>query len=232
MTRAAVDPSISVIVPVLDGEQFLGECLESVLWQTHPVDEVIVIDDGSTDSSAAVAESFGGVRVLRRDHEGVSSARNAGLAVATGALIGFCDADDRWLPTKIERQVEHLAANADAACTLCRTEIELTPGTEMPDWLAPDVVYGDLGGLLPLSGLFRRSLLDEIGGFRGHDGAEDFDLLVRARTAGARIDIVSEQLMIRRIHDKNATHQWGSIAPGLFSRVREHLHGVESGSDA
>jgi glycosyltransferase involved in cell wall biosynthesis len=231
VTSAAVDSSISVIVPVFDGEQFLGECLESVLSQTHAVDEVIVIDDGSTDGSAEVAESFAGVRVLRRDHEGVSSARNAGLAVASGALIGFCDADDRWLPTKTERQVEHLASNPDAACALCRCAIELEPGMAMPDWLAPDVVYGDLGGVLPLSGLFRRSLFDEVGEFAG-ESAEDFDLLVRARTAGARIDIVPEQLLIRRIHDRNTTHQWGSLAPGLFNRLREHLHGVDSGSDA
>jgi glycosyltransferase involved in cell wall biosynthesis len=220
-------PAVDVVVPLYDSEAYLAECLESILAQTYRPLEVIAVDDGSSDGSVAVAEAFPGVRLLRGPHAGVSQARNAGLAAATSTLVAFCDADDRWRPTKVERQVAHLDRYPEAAGVLCRCEVEIEPGADEPPWLAPDLVYGDRGGIQPLSGLFRRSLLDDLGGFRGDDGAEDLDLLFRARELGARFDVIPEPLAVRRVHERNALRQFGSSAPGMFNRIRDHLQRVE-----
>lgn len=214
---------VTVIVPLYDSAAFLPDCLDGILGQTHRHLEVLAVDDGSRDDSAAIAESYGAVRVVRRGHEGVSAARNAGLVLGTASLVAFCDADDRWHPTKLERQVAHLADRPGTAAVLCRCDIHVEPGVDVPAWLPPDLVYGDPGGIQPLSGLFRRSLLDELEGFHGNDGAEDLDLLFRARASGAVIDVIPEALAIRRVHQCNALRRFGSSEPGMLHRVRAHL---------
>jgi glycosyltransferase involved in cell wall biosynthesis len=101
MMKSAVD--ISVIVPCYNGAKFVRETLESALQQTHPPLEVIVVDDGSTDDSAAIAESFGPpVRVIRQANAGESSARNKALQLARGTHCYFLDADDLVCPTTFE----------------------------------------------------------------------------------------------------------------------------------
>src|SRR5262249_59293001 len=98
-------PTISVVIPCYNGARFLRETLASVLAQTLPPLEVLVIDDGSTDDSGAVAESFGPpVRVIRQPNQGESVARNRGIEEAKGEWVGFLDADDLWNPDKLERQ--------------------------------------------------------------------------------------------------------------------------------
>src|SRR6516165_7339471 len=97
---------VSVIIPAYNVETFLHQTIESVLHQTYPVAEVIVVDDGSTDRSFEVAKSFGSpVHVLCQVNAGASIARNHALDHASGDLIAFLDADDLWEPQKMERQI-------------------------------------------------------------------------------------------------------------------------------
>lgn len=104
--------SIDVIVPVFNAATYLAEAIDSVLAQTHRVARVIVVDDGSTDDSAAIAEAFGPpVEVIRLDgNHGAARARNAGLAASDAPLVAFLDADDRWLPDKLAAQCAALDA--------------------------------------------------------------------------------------------------------------------------
>ena len=96
---------ISCIVPVLNGERYLTEAIASVLTQTEPPLEIIVVDDGSTDRTVELARSFGdAVRLVRQEHRGVSAARNHGVRVARGELLAFLDADDLYLPRKLAQQ--------------------------------------------------------------------------------------------------------------------------------
>ncbi|HEX5034971.1 MAG TPA: glycosyltransferase family A protein, partial [bacterium] len=89
-------PRISVIIPVYNGEAFLTEAIESVLAQSYPNLEILVIDDGSTDRSLELAKSFSGLRCLHQPNSGIAAARNAGIAAAAGSVLAFLDADDAW----------------------------------------------------------------------------------------------------------------------------------------
>lgn len=208
---------------VFDGARYLDECVRSLLAQDHPAIEIVVVDDGSTDGSADIAAGFPGVRVIRRAHEGLANSRNAGLRAATGALIGFCDADDTWRPEKASVQLAYLHAHPDCAIVLCRQETVVEPGVTTPDWLVPDQVRGDLDGVSPTSGLFRREVFERIGGFRNDmEMGADFNLLVRARTAGFGIALIGQPLRTRRIHDDNMTTRLGPARADMFRTVREH----------
>jgi glycosyltransferase involved in cell wall biosynthesis len=113
-----ITPAVSVVVPCYNAAPFLRETIDSVLSQTRPALEVIVIDDGSTDDSAAIAQSYGPpVRVIRQANQGESVARNRGMDEAQGDWIGLLDADDRWVPHKLERQLGALGeASPDVVC--------------------------------------------------------------------------------------------------------------------
>lgn len=110
-------PTVSVVIPVWNAARYLPQTLQSVLRQTRPPEEIVVVDDGSTDESAAVAEKFGtGVRVLRQDNRGESAARNRGIEAAQGDWIAFLDADDLWHPEKLARQLAAIQADPAVDC--------------------------------------------------------------------------------------------------------------------
>ena len=94
--------TISVVIPVFNGERYIAAAIDSVLSQTRPADEVIVVDDGSSDSTAAVLLSYGGrITVISQPNRGGADATNQGVAAARGAVLSFLDADDLWTPCKL-----------------------------------------------------------------------------------------------------------------------------------
>ncbi|NMC21488.1 MAG: glycosyltransferase family 2 protein, partial [Thermogutta sp.] len=108
---------VSVVIPVWNAARYLPETLQSVLRQTRPPEEIVVVDDGSTDDSAAVAEGFGPtVRVLRQENRGESAARNRGIEASHGDWIAFLDADDLWHPDKLARQLAAVRADPAVDC--------------------------------------------------------------------------------------------------------------------
>ncbi len=113
--------SISVVIPAYNAAAFVGEAVASVLGQTRQPDEIIVVDDGSTDGTAAlVRRTYPSVIVLEQPNSGVSIARNNGLDAARGDWVAFLDADDVWAPTKLERQWARIAAGpSDLVCVHC-----------------------------------------------------------------------------------------------------------------
>ena len=111
----AAEPVVSTVIPVRDGERHLGAAIESVLAQTRPPDEVIVIDDGSSDRSREVAQRYApAVRCISQPGAGPAEARNRGVSMASGDHLAFLDADDLWEPRKLELQLEALRAEPSA----------------------------------------------------------------------------------------------------------------------
>ena len=104
-------PRVSVLIPTYNCARFLSQAIDSVLAQTFQDFEILVVDDGSTDDTAQVVARYPRVRYIRREHCGVSASRNAAVAAATGEIVVFLDADDFWLPEKLEKQVTYLDEN-------------------------------------------------------------------------------------------------------------------------
>ncbi len=110
--------TVSVVIPAYNAGKSLGRAIDSVLAQTHHPDEIIVVDDGSTDNTADVAHGYGDkVRFIRQENAGASVARNTGIEAAASEWIAFLDADDEWLPRKLKLQTEHLQRNPDLVWT-------------------------------------------------------------------------------------------------------------------
>ncbi|WP_170599921.1 glycosyltransferase family 2 protein [Ruegeria arenilitoris] len=111
-------PQASIIVPAYNTAATLTETLASLLSQTHDDFEIIIVDDGSQDETPAIARAHATdpkVRVIRQENRGLAGARNTGIAAARGDFVGFCDADDLWLPEKLATHVRHLQAEPDVA---------------------------------------------------------------------------------------------------------------------
>src|SRR5690348_13396065 len=104
-------PRVSVVIPSYNSAQYVGAAIESVLVQTVPDVEILVVDDGSKDATREVVARYGDrARYLYQENAGVAVARNHGIRESSGEWIGFLDADDTWLPQKLERQLAALAA--------------------------------------------------------------------------------------------------------------------------
>ncbi|MCF7954853.1 MAG: glycosyltransferase family 2 protein [Phycisphaerae bacterium] len=104
--------SVSVVIPAYNAEKFIGRTIESVLAQTRPADEIIVVDDGSGDKTAEAVKTFGDkVRYIRQQNAGASAARNTGIQAAEYEWIAFLDADDEWQKNKLELQMSLLQRN-------------------------------------------------------------------------------------------------------------------------
>lgn len=199
-------PLVSVVIPVYNGERFVGEALASVFAQTYRPIEVVVVDDGSTDDSAAVAASFAEVRVLSQPNGGVAAARNTGIRESRGELVAFLDQDDLWEPRKIEAQVEALRRHPEAQYVLTRDRFVLEPGTPRPKWLRPRNLNGEFVAFEPSAVLVRRAAFVTVGLFDpAYRMASDSDWFFRAKDIGVERLIVEETLVVRRIHRANAS---------------------------
>jgi glycosyltransferase involved in cell wall biosynthesis len=205
-------PLVSAIMPVYNGERFLRPALESVLAQDYEPLEVVVADDGSTDSTPQILASYPSIRVVRQANGGAAAARNSAVAASGGELLAFFDADDLWPANRVSLQVDYLLTHPEAGCVLGRQEW-MNP----PPWLTRDPVYGDLDGIPVLSAMIRRSVFDELGGFDPtFRVAEDTDLLVRMRERGIGIEVLQEIVLHRRFHGDNLTAKHSS--PSALAR--------------
>lgn len=169
-------PLVSVVIPCYNAERWIAETLDSVLAQTYSPIEIVVVDDGSTDGSAAVVQRYEaqGVRLIRQENWGQTAALNRGLAAASGEVIQYLDADDLLAPDKIERQVARLEGREDAVAMAewarFRTvpeEAEFVPGPCWQDldpvsWLVAAWCRGG-GMLFPAMWLLPRAVVDAAG---------------------------------------------------------------------
>jgi len=215
------DLLVSAIVPVCGGERFLGAALESIFAQDYRPIEVIVVDDGSEDDTARIARSFADVHYLWQHNQGPAAARNAGISVARGEFIAFLDHDDLMAPHKLSLQVGYLLDHPEIGCVLTRQAIFLEPGTAPPPWLQRDSIFGDLGGIQPLSALVRRSVFEQAGLLdSAYRVAEGIEWLGRVREAGVKIGVLPEVLVYRRVHGSNLSHQNRAMQAALLKAMK------------
>lgn len=217
---------ISVITPVYQGERFLRAAIESIRAQTRHADEVIVVDDGSTDSSAEIAgrlaAEWPALRVISQENAGSAAARNRGIDASTGDLITFLDADDVMVPARLELQEAHLAANPAAEAVMGREDLVVEDGVEAPAWVRAD----DDGRPRPymMSMMVRREVLDRIGPFDpSFRLSQDLEWMVRARALGVRVDTLDEVLIHRRMHGGNVVYRTQEIRQAMLRTIRTRL---------
>lgn len=224
-----MNPSISCVVPVYNGAEFLAAALDSILAQSLPPTEIIVIDDGSTDTTSGVANAYSKhVTYHRQANAGPASARNRGIGLATGDFISFLDADDLWHPSKLERQMRALESNPTAG--MCITYLQnfwVDALCHERDRLRDHDFAKPMPGYVCQCLLARRSVFDIVGRFDETKRlGEDQDWYLRAARAGIKKEIVAEPLVQRRIHGKNMTYEVyepSKARADLLDNVVNHL---------
>ncbi len=197
---------VSAIIPARDAEAYLGEAIESILGERPWPAEVVVVDDGSRDATAAVAAGFGDpVRCIRRrEPGGVAAACNVGVAAAAGELIAFLDADDLWTAGKLATGLAILAREPSLEAVFGHAVEFASPELSAAERTRLLVRTEPLPGRVRGTMLARRSLLDRVGPFDETLPVGDFvDWHARAEEAGARTLLVDEVLLRRRVHRSN-----------------------------
>ncbi len=224
MSRKAGVPTVSVIIPALNAAPYIRMAIDSVLAQTHPVLEVIVVDGGSKDGTQALVAAYGEpVRLLDltvTGRKGIGEGRNFGVEAAAGEWVAFLDADDWWDSRKIASQVAALEKCPDAA--LCYTGVCLVyeqSGERKMSWARdPSLIWPSLrwsNQVGTSTVVVRRSALQEIGAFREDLKVfEDWDLWVRLRLRYSFASC-SEPLSFYRVLEQGASHD-----------VRNHLEAI------
>jgi glycosyltransferase involved in cell wall biosynthesis len=206
------DPLVSVIIPCYNGEAFLKEAIESALAQSYHRVEVIVVDDGSTDSSSEIAQKLP-VRYIRQPNRGLTVSRNLGVSASKGSYIVFLDADDRLKPEAIETGLRVLTEHPECAMAVGDHLFVSKDGSHLADSRKDCVAAHHYEALLRSnfiemisSALFRRSVLDEVGGFDpGLRVAEDYELYLRI-ARNYPICCHSTVIAEYRMHQANASH--------------------------
>ena len=217
-------PLVSAVIPVYNGERYLAETLQSVLSQDYPELEIVVVDDGSVDGTAAIARGFKQVRYVYRTNQGQATARNEGITVSSGELLAFLDADDLWTPNKLSTQVNYMLEHPDVGYTLARQSLFMEPGTDVPAWLREDLLHGDHVGFFPSTLVAWRWVFEQIGfydpSFRIGESADWF---ARAKDAGIAMEIVPAVLLNKRVHGDNLTHNLQTSRADIFRALRESI---------
>lgn len=199
-------PRVSVILPAYNAEAYVGAAIESVLAGTYGDIEIIAVDDGSTDGTAAVIANYPEVKLIRRQNGGISAARNCALREAAGEFIAFIDADDLWKEDKLQIEVEYLDAHPETEIVYTNfanfTDMDEASMTERQKEL---LAVEDEHHLT--TALARRGLFEKIGNFDtalAYSEDTEWDLRLRflGRECVAKLENVT---YLRRVHEKNIT---------------------------
>ena len=202
---------ISCIVPVFNGERYLAEALDSILAQTWRPLEVIVVDDGSTDGSAAVVAKYGAqVSYVYQANAGPAAARNRGLDAAAGEFIAFLDADDLWHKEKLARQMARFKARPELDVCSAHVENFWSPDVKQEEDRPSDGGLAKTQPGVTQTIIARRALFDRIGPFDAALTHRDaMEWLSRAVDAGAVMETLPDVLVFRRIHRNNLSWRRG-----------------------
>jgi glycosyltransferase involved in cell wall biosynthesis len=213
---------VSVIIPAHDAARFIEAAVRSTLDQSVPPARVIVVDDGSTDGTADLAEAVDPrVTVIRREWHGVGPTRNAGVEAAETELVAFCDADDLWLPHKLERQLAALDREPDLDAVFCLID-EFLDGVEPGAGGVRPPRTGAAASLATCA-LLRAPVIDRVGHFPEVQVGDWVGWWARARALGVTEHVVPEVLVRRRIHGGNNSLTSSKGGQTFLDIARRHL---------
>lgn len=237
-------PKVSVVIPTYNRAGFLAEAVESALEQTCPADEIIIVDDGSTDhTEQAVARHRGRLRYIRQKNSGPAAARNHGIRIASGDFVAFLDSDDVWVKNRLEFQISAIAKYPDLdflfgleAKFNIEQQFEVNGIKQQDVWetlrsircIVPEPFNLLLReNFIPTSSvLFRRKCIGTVGFIdESLQQAEDYDFWLRFASLGCRFGFVNAVLCRRRLHQGNLVNQWvkrASSTAAVLARYRDH----------
>jgi glycosyltransferase involved in cell wall biosynthesis len=202
-------PLVSVVIPAYNAAWCVGKAIDSVLAQDFQDFEVIVVNDGSTDDTAAVLAGYGdAIRVVHQANGGMSSARNAGISASRGELIAFLDSDDWWLPGKLGSQVELMRARPEVGFSSAAARVEDPDGRLLNLWGCSqwsgsflEHLFQNNGGIAGGSSalMVRRDVLERVGFYdETLGGVEDADLWIRLAAVTEYACIPEPQVVVLR----------------------------------
>ena len=210
-------PLVSVIVPARNAEQFIAEALQSIVDQDYDSLDVIVIDGGSTDSTRAIAESFGTVRCIPQEGTGIPDAWNLGIDAARGDFLAFLSADDRWTEDKLARQVKYMLDRPSLLYTITKFRYFLGPDGVIPRSFNPKLLNRVLVGRIMETLLARRAAFEIVGRLdTSLSLPHDVDWYARAKDLDIPMAILDEVLRFKRIHSGNASADAELNTPALL----------------
>jgi glycosyltransferase involved in cell wall biosynthesis len=229
-------PSCTVVVPAYNAEEYVGAAVASALAQTYPRLEVVVVNDGSTDSTSRVLERFRpAVRYVEQPNLGVAAARNRGIREATGELVVFLDSDDVWLPKRVASMVRFLADHRDIGFVTTNQFLLVGDRPTTRRYYGPPIFHETFrpqrqaywiiqknfvaaGVMLP------RELVEQHGGFdETLSGPEDWDLWIRLILGGKRVALVPEPLAYYRIRPGSLSRNPARMAENEARVLAKHL---------
>lgn len=222
---------VSVVIPVHNGARYLGQAIESVCVQTLPPAQIIVVDDGSTDDSATVARSFAQVEYVFQQNAGAATARNAGAALARHQYLAFLDADDMWMPQKLEWQLA--ALNNQVAYDMAFGHVEqfVSPDLSPEEQEKIHIPNPRMAAFSPSALLMRRADFLRVGEFEAQWGVGEFiDWYLKSIDAELQSHVLPEVVLRRRVHTANmgrlkqdARSDYVRIAKATLDRRRRKM---------
>ena len=233
LIRSTIEPSlVTIVIPCLNYSQYLGKAIRSVQAQQYSPFEIVVVDDGSTDDSAAVAERAG-VRLIRQPNLGLGAARNAGLVAARGEFVVFLDADDELLPDALASGVAALRAQYPVSCVVRRCQMMDAQDRPLPvhyraidtedlyrEWLHANFVW------TPGAAIFRTDRIAAIGGFPAELGpASDYAIYLELARRG-EVAFDAREVVRYRQHDHNMSLDPVLMLQAVLGVLRRERHYV------
>lgn len=244
MTHKMQCPPVSVVMPYYNAEENLRECLDSILCQTMPQFELLVVDDGSSDGSTPIIREKQcqdpRIRLISPGRVGLVEALNQGVAAARAPLVARMDADDIMEPTRLEKQLKFMHSHPDVALVACQVSIFPELGKrdgfrEYGLWqnrcISPEDIADEIYWESPLahpSVLFRKAVVEEVGGYRSGNFPEDYELWLRLNRAGYRMAKVPEVLLHWRDHANRLTRTDPRYARLAFDTLRAQFLAQDS----
>lgn len=226
--------SVGVVIPVRDGERYLGEAVESVLAQTHSPSDVVVIDDGSADGTVELAQRFAPrVRCLSQTAAGIGAARNRGVAEVGGDLLAFLDADDTWPAQRLERQLAALSTDPRPDLVFGHMEQFVSPELDAAvrsRFVCPEAPQP---AALANTMLVPRPVFERVGPFSTTAVRSEFlEWLLRARELSLRELMLDDVVLRRRLHPSNHGRVRHEVAGEYAVTLKRALDRRRSGERA